>query len=190
MLQCEKEDHSMRCSWAKSKEAIKYHDHQWCKETHDEKMLFKMLVLEGMQAGLSWDTILKKEEAYNQTFDDFDYHKIASYSKEKIESLYEAEGIIHNHLKINSIIVNAKAFLSIQEEFGSFDHYIWSFVDYKMIDHRYVDEKEIPASDALSTKISQDMKKRGFKFVGPVIIYSYLQAIGIYNDHLMNCEWR
>ncbi|MFC4282756.1 DNA-3-methyladenine glycosylase I [Catenibacterium sp. GCM10023432] len=98
----------MRCSWAKSKEAIKYHDNRWCKETHDEKMLFKMLVLEGMQAGLSWDTILKKEEAYNQAFDDFDYHKIASYSKEKIESLYEAEGIIHNHLKINSIIINAQ----------------------------------------------------------------------------------
>ena len=180
----------MRCSWAKSKEAIKYHDNRWCKETHDEKMLFKMLVLEGMQAGLSWDTILKKEEAYNQAFDDFDYHKIASYSKEKIESLYEAEGIIHNHLKINSIIINAKAFLSVQEEFGSFDHYIWSFVDFKVIDHRYVDEEEIPASDALSTKISQDMKKRGFKFVGPVIIYNYLQAIGIYNDHLLNCEWR
>lgn len=190
MLQCEKEDHLMRCSWAKSKEAIKYHDNQWCKETHDEKMLFKMLVLEGMQAGLSWDTILKKEEAYNQAFDDFDYHKIASYSKEKIESLYEAEGIIHNRLKINSIIINAKAFLNIQGEFGSFDHYIWSFVDFKVIDHRYVDEKEIPASDALSIKISQDMKKRGFKFVGPVIIYSYLQAIGIYNDHLINCEWR
>lgn len=180
----------MRCSWAKSKETIKYHDDQWCKETHDEIMLFKMLVLEGMQAGLSWDTILKKEEAYNQAFDDFDYHKIASYSNEKIESLYEAEGIIHNRLKINSIIINAKAFLNVQEEFGSFDHYIWSFVDFKVIDHRYVDEKEIPASDALSTKISQDLKKRGFKFVGPVIIYSYLQAIGIYNDHLMNCEWR
>ena len=190
MLQCEKEDHLMRCSWAKSKEAIKYHDHQWCKETHDEKMLFKMLVLEGMQAGLSWDTILKKEEAYNQAFDDFDYHKLASYSKEKIESLYEAEGIIHNRLKINSIISNAKAFLKVQEEFGNFDHYIWSFVDFKVIDHRYVDEKEIPASDALSTKISKDLKKRGFKFVGPVIIYSYLQAIGIYNDHLLNCEWR
>ena len=159
----------MRCSWAKSKEAIKYHDNRWCKETHDEKMLFKMLVLEGMQAGLSWDTILKKEEAYNQAFDDFDYH---------------------NRLKINSIIINTKAFLSVQEEFGSFDHYIWSFVDFKVIDHRYVDEKEIPVSDALSTKISQDMKKRGFKFVGPVIIYSYLQAIGIYNDHLLNCEWR
>lgn len=180
----------MRCSWAKSKEAIKYHDNRWCKETHDEKMLFKMLVLEGMQAGLSWDTILKKEEAYNQAFDDFDYHKIASYSKEKIEFLYEAEGIIHNRLKINSIIINAKVFLSVQEEFGSFDHYIWSFVDFKVIDHRYVDEKEIPANDTLSTKISQDMKKRGFKFVGPVIIYSYLQAIGIYNDHLLNCEWR
>ncbi len=190
MLQCEKEDLSMRCSWAKSKEAIEYHDYQWCKETHDERMLFKMLVLEGMQAGLSWDTILKKEEAYTQAFDDFDYQKIASYSNEKIESLNEAEGIIHNRLKINSIISNAKAFLKVQKEFGSFDHYIWSFVDYKVIDHRYTDEKEIPASDALSTKISKDLKKRGFKFVGPVIIYSYLQAIGIYNDHLMNCEWR
>lgn len=190
MLQCEKEDYSMRCSWAKSKEAIEYHDHQWCKETHDEKMLFKMLVLEGMQAGLSWDTILKKEEAYKQALDDFDYQKIASYSNEKIESLNEAEGIIHNRLKINSIINNAKAFLKVQEEFDSFDHYIWSFVDYKVIDHRYTDEKEIPASDALSTKISKDLKKRGFKFVGPVIIYSYLQAIGIYNDHLMDCEWR
>ena len=190
MLQCEKEDYSMRCSWAKSKEAIKYHDDRWCKETHDERMLFKMLVLEGMQAGLSWDTILKKEEAYTQSFDDFDYHMIASYSKEKIESLYQAEGIIHNRLKINSIINNANAFLKVQEEFGSFNHYIWSFVDFKVIDHRYTDEKEISASDALSTKISKDMKKRGFKFVGPVIIYSYLQAIGIYNDHLMDCEWR
>ena len=98
--------------------------------------------------------------------------------------------VLNNRLKINSIISNAKAFLKVQEEFGNFDHYIWSFVDFKVIDHRYVDEKEIPASDALSTKISKDLKKRGFKFVGPVIIYSYLQAIGIYNDHLMNCEWR
>lgn len=190
MLQYEKEDYSMRCSWAKSKEAIAYHDYRWCKETHDEKTLFKMLVLEGMQAGLSWDTILKKEKAYSQAFNDFDYREIASYSKDKIETLYTAEGIIHNRLKINSVVNNAKAFLKIQKEFGSFDRYIWSFVDFKVIDHRYEDEKKIPASDELSTKISKDLKKRGFKFVGPVIIYSYLQAIGIYNDHLLNCDWR
>ncbi len=180
----------MRCSWAKSKEAIKYHDDQWCKETHDEIMLFKMLVLEGMQAGLSWDTILKRKKLIIRHLMILIITRLPLILKKKIESLYEAEGIIHNRLKINSIIINAKAFLNVQEEFGAFDHYIWSFVDYKVIDHRYTEEKEIPASDALSTKISEDLKKHGFKFVGPVIIYSYLQAIGIYNDHLMNCEWR
>lgn len=180
----------MRCSWAKSEQMIDYHDHQWGKETHDEHLLFKMLILEGMQAGLSWQTILNKEEAYCQAFDNFDYHQIAHYSKNKIASLYEAEGIIHNRLKINSIITNAQAFIKIQEEYGSFDHYIWSFVNFKVIDHQFKETDEIPASDALSIQISKDMKKHGFKFVGPVIIYSYLQAIGIYNDHLINCEWR
>ena len=179
----------MRCSWAKSKEAIKYHDDQWCKETHDEIMLFKMLVLEGMQAGLSWDTILKKEEAYNQAFDDFDYHKIASYSKEKIESLYEAEGIIHNRLKINSIIINAKAFLNVQEEFGSFDHYIWSFVDFTPIDNPVKDYKQMPSKTPLSEKLAKDMKRRGFEFVGPVCVYSFLQAAGLVNDHEETCDF-
>lgn len=180
----------MRCSWAKSDLSIKYHDERWCKETHDEHTLFKMLVLEGMQAGLSWETILNKEQAYENAFDHFDYEKIASYSQEKINTLYQAEGIIHNRLKVNSIITNAKAFIEVQKDFGSFDHYIWSFVDFKPIDHHYKTSKEIPASDDLSASISKDLKKRGFKFVGPVIIYSYLQAIGIYNDHLVDCEWR
>lgn len=180
----------MRCSWAKSDLSIEYHDHQWCKETHDDHVLFKMLVLEGMQAGLSWETILRKEKAYEEAFDHFDYEKIACYSKEKIESLYNAEGIIHNRLKVNSIVSNAIAFMKVQKEFGSFDHYIWSFVDFKVIDHHYKTTQEIPASDELSETISKDLKKRGFKFVGPVIVYSYLQAIGIYNDHLIDCEWR
>ena len=129
-------------------------------------------------------------EKHNVIEEDAERKSNAELTKEVSDSFIREFIGIHNRLKINSIIINAKTFLSVQEEFGSFDHYIWSFVDFKVIDHHYVDEKEIPANDTLSTKISQDMKKRGFKFVGPVIVYSYLQAIGIYNDHLLNCEWR
>ena len=180
-----------RCGWCGTDELyVKYHDQEWGKLVTDDKTLFEFLVLESAQAGLSWITILRKREGYRKAFCDFDAGRVAQMTDHDVERLMRFDGIVRNRLKIKSAITNARLFLAIQEEFGSFDHYMWSFVDFKVIDHRYVDEKEIPANDTLSTKISQDMKKRGFKFVGPVIIYSYLQAIGIYNDHLLNCEWR
>lgn len=175
-----------RCAWATSPILIRYHDEKWGVPTHDETELFKMLILEGMQAGLSWEIVLKKEEAYQKAFDDFDYHKIASYDDKKRESLYHCEGIIRNKLKINSIITNAQAFIEVQKSYGSFDTYIWSYTK-EPVNHAYEIETQVPAYDDLSTKISQDLKKKGFKFVGPTIIYSYLQAIGIYNDHILSC---
>lgn len=178
-----------RCKWAYSDILVKYHDEIWGKEEHTEKQLFKMLILEGLQAGLSWEIVLKKEEAYKEAIDDFDYYKIALYDEEKIEDLLQDSRLIRNRRKMNALVKNAKAFIKVQKEYKSFDEYIWSFVDYKQVKHHYTDEKDIPASDDLSTKISKDLKKKGFTFVGPKIIYSYLQAIGIYNDHVIDCDF-
>ena len=185
-------DGKIRCCWAnpKNERYIRYHDEEWGVPVHDDRKLFEMLILECFQAGLSWETILNKRAAFRQAFHGYDVHQVAVMTDAELEGILQNPAVVRNRRKIYATRANAQAFLKIQAEFGSFDHYMWSFVDFKVIDHRYVDEKEIPASDALSTKISQDMKKRGFKFVGPVIIYSYLQAIGIYNDHLLNCEWR
>ena len=169
---------------------IKYHDERWCKEVHNDQELFAMLILEGAQAGLSWNTIIEKEENYREAFDEFDPEIVADYDKDKIEELMNNEGIIRNRRKIEAAVNNAKAFLKIQKEFGSFDKYIWGFTDGKVIDNHLKNMKDMPAKSKLSEKISKDLKKRKFKFVGPVIIYSYLQGIGIINDHWEKCEFR
>lgn len=149
-----------------------------------------MLVLEGMQAGVSWNLILNKEENFRKAFDGFDPVKVAAYDVAKLEELMQDSGIIRNRQKIKAAVSNAQAFLMVQEEFGSFDTYIWSFTNGEVIDHHLLDMKDMPAKDELSEKISDDLKKRGFKFTGPVIIYSYMQAIGIVNDHWEYCDYR
>ena len=178
-----------RCQWAYSDILIEYHDHVWGRPQHDDLQLFKMLILEGLQAGLSWEIILKKEKAYDEALDHFDYHKIANYDEKKYEELMATPGLIHNRLKMKAILRNAQAFMKIQEEWGSFDRYIWTFVHGKVVVHRYANHQDIPTYDELSSQISKDLKKHGFQFVGPTIIYSYLQAIGIYNDHEINCDF-
>ena len=183
-----------RCEWGNmskiSKKMLNYHDKRWCKEVHNDQELFAMLILEGAQAGLSWNTIIEKEENFREAFDQFDPKIVSEYDKDKIEELMNNEGIIRNRRKIEAAINNAKAFLKIQKEFGSFDKYIWGFTDGKVIDHHLKTFKDMPTKSKLSEKISKDLKKRKFKFVGPVIIYSYLQGIGIINDHLETCDFR
>ncbi|CAI3249699.1 DNA-3-methyladenine glycosylase I [Enterococcus cecorum] len=177
-----------KCSWAlQSPQMQDYHDKRWGRACHDERLLFEYLVLEMMQAGLSWAIVLKKQAGFRRAFDDFDVQKIATYNEEKIAALCQNPAIIRNRMKIQAVISNAQAFLALQATFGSFDAYIWSFTDYQVIHHQWHNEAEIPSQDALSQKISKDLKKRGFHFVGPTIIYSYLQAIGVINDHLLSC---
>ncbi|WP_405273997.1 DNA-3-methyladenine glycosylase I [Methanobrevibacter sp.] len=171
-----------RCSWVTADEVyIKYHDEEWGVPTHDDRELFEFLVLESFQAGLSWITILKKRENFKKAFDDFDVVKVAGYDDVKVDELRENEGIIRHKGKITSAINNAQIFIEIQNEFGSFDEYIWSFTDGNVIKAEYLTESE------LSKTISKDLKKRGMKFVGPTIIYSYLEAIGIIDNHQENC---
>ncbi|MCM1125175.1 MAG: DNA-3-methyladenine glycosylase I [Lachnospiraceae bacterium] len=169
---------------------IPYHDTRWCKPEHRDKEQYAMLVLEGMQAGVSWNLILDKEENFRKAFDGFDPEIVASYDEAKVEELMQDKGIIRNRNKIRAAITNAQAFLKVQKEFGSFDKYIWGFTDGRVIDHHLMDEKDMPAKDELSERVSRDLKKRGFKFAGPTIIYSYLQGIGIINDHMEYCEYR
>ena len=176
-----------RCSWAKNDLAIAYHDAEWGVPLHDDRALFEFLVLEGAQAGLSWDTILRKRDAYRKAFDKFDPAKVARYSEKKVAELLSNEGIIRNRLKIASAISNAKAFLKVQEEFGSFDKYIWKFVDGKPINNALTDTGQVPAKTEVSDTISKDLKKRGFNFVGSTIIYAHMQATGMVNDHLVTC---
>ena len=154
---------------------------------HDDRTLFEFLILEGFQAGLSWITILKKRENFNRAFDNFDYQKIANYKESKIASLLQDAGIIRNKLKVNAAVTNARAFIEIQKEFGSFDRYIWQFVENKPIVNTWKSIREIPAATELSEQISKDLKKRGFKFVGSTIIYSHMQATGMVNDHIVQC---
>ena len=171
-----------RCSWAGDDEIyIRYHDEEWGVPTHDDKELFEMLVLESFQAGLSWITILKKRENFRKAFDGFDVEKVARYGEDKVEELRQNEGIIRHKGKISSAINNAQIFIEIQKEFGSFDEYIWGFTDGEIIKAEFKTESE------LSKNISQDLKKRGMKFVGPTIIYSYLESIGIIDNHQENC---
>ena len=176
-----------RCSWPTNELAIRYHDEEWGKPLHDDRGLFEFLILEGAQAGLSWDTILRKRENYRDAFDGFDVNKVARYTDKKREKLLQNEGIIRNRLKIASAVSNAKAFLKVQKEFGSFDDYIWSFVDGKPITNKWKDSSEIPATSTVSDTISKDLKKRGFNFVGSTIMYAHMQATGMVNDHLVSC---
>lgn len=166
---------------------IQYHDLEWGIPVHNDKRLFEMLILEGAQAGLSWSTILKRRKTYRAAFDDFDPKKISKYAHKDVARLLSDEGIIRNRLKIKSTINNAQQFLQIQKEFGSFDKYIWGFVGAKQIKNNFKSLSDVPASTELSDRISKDLKKRGFSFVGTTIIYAYLQAVGIVNDHTKNC---
>lgn len=177
----------LRCDWAKNDLAIKYHDAEWGIPQHDDRKLFEFLILEGAQAGLSWDTILRKRENYRTAFDDFDYKKIALYDEEKQAELLQNEGVIRNRRKIKSAVNNAKAFLKIQKEFGSFDKYVWNFVNGKPIVNKRKSASEVPASTTISDAISKGLKKRGFNFVGSTIMYAFMQACGLVNDHLTNC---
>ena len=182
-----KKDDRERCCWATTELYKEYHDREWGKPVHDDRRLFEMLILEGMQAGLSWLTILNKRVAFREAFDQFDYQKIALYDETKIDALMQNANIVRNRLKIKSAIINAQQFIRIQEEYGSFDAFIWSYVDNKPIHNHFKSEAEVPAATPLSDKISKDLKKRGFKFVGSTIIYAYMQAIGIVNDHVKRC---
>ncbi len=176
-----------RCTWASNELNIPYHDTEWGVPVHDDRRSFEFLILEGAQAGLSWDTILRKREAYRVAFDNFDAAKVARYSEAKCTKLMLNEGIIRNRLKIASAVRNAKAFLEVQKEFGSFDKYIWGFVDYKPLDNKLKNHADVPAKTEISDAISKDLKKRGFNFVGSTIIYAFMQATGIVNDHLTSC---
>jgi len=177
-----------RCGWCIGDQLYEsYHDNEWGTPLHDEQLLFEFLILETFQAGLSWITILRKRENFKMAFDNFDYQKVAIYNELKKEELLQNAGIIRNRLKINAAIVNAQNFIKIQEEFGSFDRYIWNFVKGKPIINRWKNHKECPANTALSDQISKDLKKRGFKFVGSTVIYAFMQAIGMVNDHTVDC---
>jgi len=177
-----------RCDWANYNALMKdYHDKEWGVPQHDDLILFEFLILEGMQAGLSWNTILTKRENFRKAFDNFNFTKIVKYNDRKIEELLLNEGIIRNRLKINAVITNAKAIIKLRKEFGSFDNYIWGFVNNKPIHNVWKSLNELPSNTELSDKISKDMKKRGFKFIGSTIIYAFIQAVGIVNDHTTSC---
>ena len=176
-----------RCTWPANELAIRYHDNEWGRPVHDDRVFFEFLILEGAQAGLSWDTILKKRENYRRAFDEFDAKKIAKYNKRKIAALMSDEGIVRNRLKIEATISNANAFLELQREFGSFDKYVWQFVGGKPIVNRWAGLKQLPASTPESDALSKDLRKRGFRFVGTTIIYAFMQATGLVNDHLTTC---
>ncbi|MFT4186080.1 MAG: DNA-3-methyladenine glycosylase I [Micrococcaceae bacterium] len=177
----------VRCGWARNELAVKYHDTEWGVPLHDDQKLFEFLILDGAQAGLSWDTILNKRENYRKAFDNFDIKTVASYDEAKCEELRQNPGIIRNKLKIASAVRNAKVYLKVQEEFGSFANYLWDFVNHKTIVNSWKELAEIPAVTEVSEVISKDMKKRGFNFVGPTIIYAYIQSAGLVNDHLTSC---
>jgi DNA-3-methyladenine glycosylase I len=177
-----------RCDWADRSELEQsYHDHEWGVEIHDDRTLFEFLVLEGAQAGLSWSTILRKREGYRRAFDNFDARKISQYSENTVSRLLTNPEIIRNRLKINATITNARAFLQVQKEFGSFDRYIWQFVDGKPTQNSWRKMTDIPSSTPESDAMSKDLKKRGFKFIGPTICYAFMQAVGMVNDHVVDC---
>lgn len=179
-----------RCGWSLKDDLYKkYHDEEWGIPQHDERKLFEMICLEGAQAGLSWYTILKKRENYRKAFDNFNAKKIAKYNQEKVEKLMQNEGIIRNRLKINAFMTNAKAFLAIQKEFGSFSDYIWQFVNGKPKINNVKSLKDIPAKTAESDAMSKDLIRRGFKFTGSTICYAFMQAVGMVDDHVNDC-WR
>ncbi len=177
-----------RCDWTGDDPLmVAYHDQEWGLPIHDDRLLFEFLILEGAQAGLSWSTILHKREYYRQAYDNFDPHKVASYDDAKIGELLANPGIVRNRLKVQASIGNARAFLKVQEEFGSFDAYIWRFVDGKPVQNRWQSLSELPAQTPASQAMSEDLKQRGFKFVGPTICYAHMQATGMVNDHQVSC---
>ena len=176
-----------RCLWAKDEPNITYHDEEWGVPQHADQKLFEFLILEGAQAGLSWTTILKRREGYRKAFSDFDAQKVSKYTQKHVEGLLQNESIIRNRLKINSAINNAKQFLKIQDEFGTFDEYLWGFVSHKPIKNRFKKHSQLPASTEISEKLSKDLKKRGFSFVGPTICYAFMQSMGMVNDHIFGC---
>jgi DNA-3-methyladenine glycosylase I len=181
----------IRCPWASNPLSIRYHDKEWGAPMHDDRTLFEFLVLEGAQAGLSWDTILKKRDNYRAAFDGFDPEKIARYGRRKTQALLRDPGIVRNRLKIASAVKNAQAFLQVQKEFGSFDRYIWQFVGGKPKQNSRGLRGQVPASTPESDAMSKDLKKRGFSFVGSTICYAFMQAVGMVNDHLIECfRWR
>jgi DNA-3-methyladenine glycosylase I len=176
------------CSWPKGDPLLtKYHDTEWGVPLHNDKKLFEFLILEGFQAGLSWLTILKKRENFRKAFDKFDFNKVANYDQRKIASLLQDSGIIRNKLKIESAVTNAKAFIDVRKEFGTFNTYIWKFTGSKPIHNEFEALKDIPTKTKLSDLISKDLKKRGFKFVGSTIVYAHMQATGMVNDHIKSC---
>ncbi|MEJ2658030.1 MAG: DNA-3-methyladenine glycosylase I [Desulfobacterales bacterium] len=176
------------CSWPKEDPLlIKYHDKEWGVPLHNDRRLFEFLILEGFQAGLSWLTILRKRENFHRAFDKFDFNKVAAYDQQKINALLKDSGIIRNKLKIESAIKNAKAFIEVRKEFGTFNKYIWKFTGNKPIHNGFESLEEIPSKTELSDRISKDLKKRGFKFVGSTIVYAHMQATGMVNDHIKSC---
>jgi DNA-3-methyladenine glycosylase I len=177
----------VRCAWARSEPNISYHDEEWGRPVHDDQRLFEFLILEGAQAGLSWETILKKRAAYRAAFDNFDPKRVARYSPARVQKLMNNPGIVRNRLKIESAIDNAKAFLRVQKEFGSFDAYVWSFVGGKPRVNRWKALKEVPAHSSESDALSKDLRRRGFRFVGSTICYAFMQAVGMVDDHMMDC---
>lgn len=181
----------MRCTWADSSEEMQqYHDNEWGHPSHDERYFFEMLTLEGAQAVLSWATIIKRRETYRKAYDNFDIEKVANYNATKRAELLEDKGIIRNRLKVDSSINNAKIIQAMHQNNEKFFEYIWNFVDNQPIINHYSDMNQVPAQTKLSQQISKDLKKRGFRFVGPTIIYSFLQAVGVINDHLDSCDFK
>jgi DNA-3-methyladenine glycosylase I len=181
-------DEKIRCEWAGSDPLyVAYHDEEWGVPVHDDRILFEFLILEGAQAGLSWSTILNKREGYRRAFDGFDPQKVAAYDEDKIAQLLADPGIVRNRLKVRSAVQNAQAFLRIQEEFGSFDAYVWQFVGGQPIHNSWQSLSDIPAETEQSRALSKDLKKRGFNFVGPTIMYAFMQAVGMVNDHVVDC---
>ncbi|HWX19730.1 MAG TPA: DNA-3-methyladenine glycosylase I [Candidatus Binatia bacterium] len=185
----ESDQHSSvtRCAWANGDLYIAYHDHEWGRPVHDDRLLFEFLILEGAQAGLSWITILKKRENYRRAFDNFDPRRVARYDARKIQKLLADPGIVRNRLKLESAVRNAKAVLNVQKEFGSLSKYLWQFVGGQPIRNRWKSLKEIPARTPESDAMSKDLKKRGFNFVGSTICYAFMQAVGMVNDHTTDC---
>lgn len=188
VIECsEREDEMQRCPWAKTELSILYHDREWGVPVHDDRLLFEFLVLEGTQAGLSWETILKKRDNYRHAFDQFQPATVAKYDDRKCRTLLADPGIIRNRLKIEAAIVNAQRFLAVQAEFGTFDRYLWTFVGHQTKHNAWESAKEIPAQTPESDALSKDLKKRGFTFVGSTICYAFMQAVGMVNDHLVGC---
>src|SRR6202790_5675037 len=177
----------IRCGWATGELSIRYHDEEWGVPVHDDRTLFEFLILEGAQAGLSWTTILNKRDNYRQAFDGFDPKRVARYDRRKVERLLRDPGIVRNRLKIASTIANAKAFLAVQKEFGTFDRYIWQFVEGKPRQNQPRSLEQVPARSPDSDAISKDLKRRGFNFVGSTICYAFMQAVGMVNDHVADC---